>query len=96
MTNPHLTGPWQAVLSVQGQVIETPDRLNPTDDEIDICICRGTAIPKNGGWPDAYSGDDEIDLWSDLEYDQAVIRWQQVQAMTAGLNAAAETEKADA
>lgn len=90
MTNPHLAGPWIAVLSVQGQVIDSLAQLGPDDDEIDICICRGSATPKNGAWPDTYSGDDEIGLWSDLEYDQAVIRWEQVQAMAAGLNAASQ------
>ncbi|GAB7044902.1 hypothetical protein [Catenuloplanes indicus] len=83
----HLRGPWQVVLSVEGQVLDTFDHVDATD-EIDICICRGTAIPKNGGWPDTYSGDDEIELWTDLEYDEARVRWIQAQAMAAGLNAA--------
>jgi hypothetical protein len=54
---------------------------------------RGTAIPVSLGeglydWPAGFRGDDVIELFEDLEFDEAEIRWVQVQAMAAGLNAA--------
>ncbi|AEV86697.1 hypothetical protein ACWT_5680 [Actinoplanes sp. SE50] len=92
MTNDHLRGPWQAVLSYRGEPLPDIAALNG-EDGADFSICRGTAIPVDLGgglldWPRSFSGDDVIELWEDVEYDEAKIRWVQVQAMVAGLNAA--------
>lgn len=87
--NDYLRGPWVAVLSTEGAIISGLDELE-TSEPADICICRGSAIPKGGDWPRSYSGDDVIELFEDLESDEAQIRWVQTQAMVAGMNAAAE------
>jgi hypothetical protein len=83
----HLRGPWEAVLSSEGCVISGLDELE-TSEGADISICRGSAIPVDGDWPSVFSGEDVIELWDDLEFDEAEIRWAQAQAMAAGLNAA--------
>lgn len=92
MTNIHLRGPWQAVISHRGEPLIDIAALNG-EDGADFSICRNTAIPVDLGdgildWPRVLSGDDVIELWDDVEYDEAEIRWVQVQAMVAGLNAA--------
>jgi hypothetical protein len=92
MTNADfLRGPWQAVLSVGGDII--PDLSEAYDGDVDICIVRSSAIPVTAEddvweWPKRFSGDDMIELWDDIEPDEAERRWAQAQAMAAGLNAA--------
>ena len=91
MADIDLTGPWQAVLSCQGEPVADIDDLIGTED-VDISICRRTAIPVEVDgildWPRGYSGDDVIELWDDVEPDEAELRWAQARAMCAGLNAA--------
>jgi len=90
-TNPDfLRGPWQAVLSTHGDIIDNPGEAY--DADVDISICRGSAIPVRGedgltDWPDSFRGDDVIELWSDIEPEDAERCWAQAQAMAAGLNA---------
>jgi hypothetical protein len=83
----HLRGPWQAVLSTEGTIVSGLDELE-AGESADFCIVRASAIPVDGDWPRVFSGDDVIELWEGLEPDEAEIRWVQVQAMVAGLNAA--------
>ncbi len=83
----HLRGPWQVVLSTEGTIISGLDELE-TGEDADFCIVRASAIPVDGDWPRVFSGDDVIELWEDLEPDEAEIRLVQAQAMAAGLNAA--------
>lgn len=91
----HLQGPWVAILSAEGNLI--PDASELSENEAaDICIVRRSAVPvenEDGAldWPRAFSGDDMIELFEELEYAEAQIRWAQAQAMAAGLNAAGGT-----
>jgi hypothetical protein len=91
-TSDHLRGPWQAVLSVSGDIYADFSDLHGFE-EVDISICRASACPVRGEdgiteWPRSFRGDDMIELFEDLEHDEAQIRWVQAQAMAAGLNAA--------
>lgn len=97
MTSEHLRGPWQAILSQAGDVLDGTDPLgdlNP-DDEVDISIRRGSALPdEDGSLPGSYRSGDAIELWDDMYVEDgdpstdADARWAQAQAMAAGLNAA--------
>lgn len=97
MTNSDfLRGPWQAVLSVGGEILDrtqTFDTLAP-DDEVEISIRRGSALPDEDGYlPGTCRSGDLIVLWDDLYVEDgdpstdAPARWAQAQAMAAGLNA---------
>lgn len=95
--NEHLRGPWKAILSQHGDVLEGPDPLGGLDvgDEVDISIRRGSALPDEfGSLPGTCFTGDVIDLWDDLYVEDgddstsADARWSQAQAMADGLNAA--------
>lgn len=90
----HPQGPWTAVLSQHGDILDNLNGLRP-DDEVDISICRWSAMPDEDGiLPRAYASGDVIELWDDLYVEDgdpstnAAARWAQAQAMAAGLNAA--------
>src|ERR1051325_2811537 len=94
----HLTGPWTAVMSIDGEILDrtqTFDTLAP-DDEVEISIRRGSALPDHDGYlPGSYASGDIIELWDGLYVEDgdpstdAPARWAQAQAMAAGLNAVA-------
>jgi hypothetical protein len=99
MTNPHLSGPWIAVISHGPDAYDSirTARIELGDDgEVDISVRRRSAAPDDDGWlPGSYqSGDVAYELenvYLDGEGDAAVgaeARWAQAQAMAAGLNAA--------
>ncbi len=93
-----LRGPWQAVLSNRGDVLpESELSYLEDDDEVDISIRRGSALPDGAGsLPGTYYGADLIRLWEDLyvgdrvDDDGVDACWVRAKAMSAGLNAAAE------
>jgi hypothetical protein len=88
-----LRGPWTAVLSTRGDIVDDLTELLP-DAEVDISIRRGSARPDDDGYLSGtcYSGD-VIRLWENLYVEDgdpstdAAARWVQAQAMAAGLNA---------
>jgi hypothetical protein len=91
------TGPWQAVISQHGETLDGADPFADLDghDEVDISIRRDSALPDDDGrLPGFYNSGDLIDVWDDLYVDEddettaARTRWEQAQAMTAGLHAA--------
>jgi hypothetical protein len=98
--NPHLSGPWQAVLSHRGESypdIRTALIELGEDGEVDISVRRGTALAHeddDGYLPSSHkSGDVAYELdgiyFSDGDPStDAEARWVQAQAMAAGLNAA--------
>ena len=93
-----LRGPWLAVLSFHGDVLPEGELSYLDDDEeVDISIRRGPALPDAAGsLPRTYYAADEIRLWEDLHVGDRIddhgidARWAQAQAMAAGLNASAE------
>jgi hypothetical protein len=97
MTNAHLRGPWQAVIS---NGIDAYDGIRTAlielgqAGEVAISVRRGTAAPDDGYLPGSHQTGDvayEIDGVFLDEDDPSVgadARWVQAQAMAAGLNAA--------
>jgi hypothetical protein len=91
-----LRGPWKAVMSSHGDIVNLPE-LAP-DDEVDISIRRATALPVKEDddtcLPGTCNSGDLIRLWENLYVEEvdpstdAAARWAQAQAMAAGLNAA--------
>lgn len=93
----HLRGPWTAVVSQRGDVLEGPDPFASLDlgDDVDMSIRRGSALPDvDGAIPGTCRTGDIIRLWEGVYVEDgdpstdAPARWVQAQAMADGLNAA--------
>lgn len=105
MSNPHLAGPWKAILSDRnGDIYDTVNeaRINlGPHAEVEISVRRGTALPETeligATLPGSnYSGDVActIDAYLGDPHDEvgAEARYAQAQAMAAGLNTAAKAD----
>jgi hypothetical protein len=100
MTDPHLSGPWQAVLSHRGE--SYPDMRTAQielgeNGEVDISVRRGTALAHEDDYPylpSSYNSGDVAYKLDGIYFSDgdpstdAEARWAQAQAMAAGLNAA--------
>ncbi|GGM52558.1 hypothetical protein ACFFX1_55515 [Dactylosporangium sucinum] len=93
-----LTGPWQAILSDHGEVLNIAEvREYDVESLYDmrISIVRGSALPTQAHpddpqqMPPSSDGGDIVIEWEYFEeYDEIETRWVQAEAMAAGLNAA--------
>src|SRR5690349_13616219 len=96
------TGPWLAVLAWRdGEVASLADIDGDDLDEVEISIVRGSAAPVLGGGghrrlPGSYASKDMLVEFDGEDFDTLDDfrkRWEQAQAMVAGLNGSPNTAR---